>query len=307
MKGLLLSLFLLLAFAATADDGCRLWLRFPDQPQPQTCVSLSTDSPFTPAEEAILSTAIDELRQHWQGLPLYLHLANDTTLCRDAFHIARSDDEESFIITTSSATGMLYAAYFVLRSQTMGDGCLCQTLGPSHELTEQPDMAIRSVAVGNTSLLEGRVTTFARAMASTGINEVVLPANGFHGIGSFADSLSAYSITVRCSDPTDDPLPLTSDSNWTGNPLRQVDLYTAGRRQWKSDIPRERIVCEWLAQTFSENPYFIISMRDAMLCDEVTNRVAKLFDTWQEMRPYIDRQRYEEVEMYLMEQLSDEK
>lgn len=256
-------------------------------------------------DEVIIATALGELHQHWQGLPLALHLSAEASLEDDAFHIVKVE-EESFRITASSATGLLYAAYFVLRSQTMGDGCLCQTLGPAHQLSDHPTEPIRSVMVSDPALLEGRVTAFARAMASIGINQVVCPLSFQQMTGVMADSLRAYGIALCNGDASSHPIPLTRDANWTGDHLRQFDLYAFGRRLWQGDITPERMVCEWLAQTFSENPYFIISMRDAML-SEPDRRPTRLFDTWQEMQPYLDKQRYEEVESHLVKLLSAEK
>lgn len=307
MKRTLLFFILWTAIAATADDGSRLWLRYPITPSPTTSVQFEQDPGLmvNQSDRAIIDNALDELVQHWLGLPLLLRLTGEQVLPKDAFHIAKVN-EESFLITSSSATGLLYAAYFVLRSQTMGDGCLCQTLGPDHELTDRPETSVRSVSISNPEVLEGRITTFARAMASVGINDVVFPSSSFMKVAEMQDSLKVYGIMVHCGETVANVLPLTDDINWTGEHLLQYKCYDIARSQWQTDLSPECIVCEWLAQTFSDNPYFIISMRDAMLSSE-TERPKRLIDTWQEMQQYIDRERFGDVEQCLMNHLLDEK
>lgn len=307
MKRTLLFFILWTAIAATADDGSRLWLRYSITPSPTTSVQFEQgpDPLVNQSDRAIIDNALDELVQHWLGLPLLLRLTGGQVLPKDAFHIAKVN-EESFLITSSSATGLLYAAYFVLRSQTMGDGCLCQTLGPDHELTDRPETSVRSVSISNPEVLEGRITTFARAMASVGINDVVIPSSSFMKVAEMQDSLKVYGIVVHCGEIVANVLPLTDDTNWTGEHLLQYKCYDIARSQWRTDLSPERIVCEWLAQTFSDNPYFVISMRDAMLSSG-TERPKRLIDTWQEMQQYIDRERFGDVEQCLMNHLLDEK
>ena len=283
-------LLLGLTFAATADDGSRLWLRFPDASQPSANVSLTTDGEvrLAPADQVVVATALSELRHHWQGLPLALRLtASSSRLAPGGFRIIKVE-EKSFRIMASSAAGLLYAAYFVLR-----------------DLTEEPDRATRAVSLGDASLLNGRLSLFAQAMASTGINELQLPAAPATTVASLRDTLSSYAISVLFGKPQCPTLPLTADPNWTGDHLQQFEVYAAARSQWQASLTRERMVCEWLAQTFSDNPFFIISMRDALLSDPA-ERIFRLFDTWQEMQPYIDKQRFEEVEKHLIAHLDDE-
>jgi len=291
--------------SAIAEDGSRLWLRYPDTPSPNANISLLKERQYVGNEETIIETAISELRDYWLGLPVTLCLNDDETLESDAFHIIKIE-EESFRITASSAMGLLYGVYYMLRSQTMGDGCLCQTLGPSHEMTERPSATKRAISIGNPTLLRLRSTTFARAMASIGVNEVILPSYYLNKEETLNEALQPYGIVISYEDTDMTVLPLTSDANWTGDHLQQFNWYSAGRRLWQTDLTSQRLVCEWLAQTFSENPYFIISMRDAMLSTEDL-RLSKLFETWQEMHSYVDPQRHKEVEIRIMEQLTDTK
>lgn len=305
MRRVLLILAFWQTIAAMADDGRRLWLRLPDA-EPAAVVDMSGASQAGDADQAIVRVAVGELRAHWQGLPVALRLTDEPTLRRDAFRIAKVE-EDSFRITASSAVGLLYGAYFMLRSQTMGDGCLCQTLPPSHELTESPQNEKRCFAVRKASLLLKRSTAFARAAASIGINEVVLPANQDKKAAQLADALRPYGISVRCADDaTAAPLPLTSDDNWTGDHLRQFDLYAAGRRLWQPDITDERLAYEWLAQTFSDNPLFIIPMRDALLSHTGADAIERLLETWQELQQFIDDERYDDVRQQLQAQLEAE-
>jgi alpha-glucuronidase len=307
MKRFLLIFILWQTISAIAEDGSRLWLRYPDTLAQPASISYISEKKTVgnEATEAIVKTAMDELCHHWQGLPITLCLRNNEKLEPDAFRIIKIE-EESFRISASSATGLLYGAYFALRAQTMGDGCLCQALGPSHDLTERPSAAIRSISIEDPTLLLQRCITFARAMASIGVNEVIIPPKYLNKVESLADTLLPFGIAIKFSESTKPTLPLTSDNNWTKDHLLQYEWYFVGRRLWQPDLSPERIVCEWLAQTFNENPFFIISMRDAMLSDKKV-RVSRIFDTWQEMHSYVDSQRYEEVETTILQQLTDEK
>ncbi len=306
MKRFLLILIMWTTISAIAEDGSRLWLRYPDAlPQPANITFLSDSSrPDNDETDAIIRTAMNELGNYWLGLPVTLRLKDDERLEKDAFHIIKIE-EESFRLTASSATGLLYGAYFMLRSQTMGDGCLCQTLGPTHELTEKPGASLRPITIEDPTLLAHRGTTFARAMASVGVNEVVCPTHYINKVEALADTLRSYGIALRFGQSAAPALPLTSDANWTKDHLQQYDWYSCGRLLWQPELSPQRIVCEWLAQTFNENPFFIISMRDAMLSDK-DRRIGRIFDTWQEMHNYVDPQRYEEIEMTIMQQLTDE-
>jgi len=307
MKRFLLILIMWTTISAIAEDGSRLWLRYPDALAQPVSISYLPDSskPGNDTTDPIVRTAMSELSSYWLGLPVTLRLKNDERLEQDAFQIIKIE-EESFRITASSATGLLYGAYFMLRSQTMGDGCLCQAVGPTHELTENPSTSIRSIAIKDPTLLSHRCTTFARALASIGVNEVVCPSLYINKVESLADTLRPYGIALKFEETVIPALPLTSDANWTKDHLLQFEWYSLGRRLWQSDLTPERIVCEWLAQTFNENPFFIISMRDALLSDKDV-RISRIFDTWQEMHNYVDQQRYEEIETMIMQQLTDEK
>lgn len=304
MKRLLLLFILCHTCSAMAEDGSRLWLRYPDARVEPASISLREKGSGSEGSNPIVQTAISELTTYWQGLPVTLCLGGDEPLAADAFRITKVD-EQYIRLAASNPAGLLYGAYFMLRWQTMGDGCLCQSLGPSHDLVEQPASPKRSVAVVDPSLLSGRATTLARALASVGVNEVVCPIIYINNVENLADTLRPYGITLKLADADNAPvLPLTSDTNWTGSHLQQFDIYAAARSQWQPDLTPVRMVCEWLAQTFSQNPYFIISMRDAMLDDTETG-MTRLFDTWQEMHSYVDQQRYEEVETWIIRNISD--
>ena len=306
MKHILLTLILWACLAATADDGSRLWLRLPDVGQdarPEVVVSV--DGQPDAQTQATISVAVGELQAHWQGLPVALRLGRDPRLPADAFRIAKLDDD-SFSLAASSATGLLYGAYFMLRAQTMGDGCLCQTLhGPDRTLTEVPRTARRSVAISKAALLAKRSVALARALSAIGINEVVLPPRAYNKkVEALADSLRPYGIALSCADdPAATPLRLTAAASWTPDHLSLFDWYAAGRRLWQPDLPADRLAYEWLAQTFSDNPHFVVTMRDALLSTPDAGRTERILDAWQKVGAYVDAERYDAVRSHLQEQL----
>ena len=305
MRRVLLALTIWQAIAATADDGRRLWLRLPAA-EPPAAVNVSGVEQATADDQATLRVAVGELQAHWQGLPVALRLTDEPGLGHDAFRITKVE-EDSFCITASSAMGLLYGAYFMLRAQTMGDGCLCQTLPPTRELTESPRNAKRSFAVSKAALLLKRSTAFARAMCSLGVNEVVLPPTNNKKVAALTDSLRPYGIAVRLGDdPQATPLRLTSDANWTGDHLLQFDWYAAGRRLWQPDVADQRLAYEWLSQTFNDNPHFVITRRDVLLLPPGRERTERLLETWEQMESFIDNEVYDEVRGQLQGLLEEE-
>ncbi len=304
-RRVLLALAIWQAIAAMADDGSRLWLRLPAA-VPSAVIDVSGAERASDDEQTTIRLAVSELQAHWQGLPVALRLTDEPGIGRDAFRIAKVE-EDSFRISASSASGLLYGAYFILRSQMMGDGCLCQTLPPTHELTESPKNEKRSFSVKKAALLFKRSTAFARAMCSIGVNEVILPPSNNKKVSALADSLRPYGIVVTFdATPSATPLQLTSDANWTGDHLKQFSWYAAGRRLWQPDVSDERLAYEWLAQTFNDNPHFIITMRDALLSPSGAEYAERFLETWQQMQSYIDDERYDEVRELLQVRLEEE-
>ena len=303
-----LTFFFWLAFAcaATAQGDARLWLRLSltDEQSPTT-IAVVGDSLFTDADRAIVRLAEAELRQHWTGTPVMLQAASPNPLQLEgaskassaaksgaatspqlgglrgaggprgagAFSVEKSP-QGSIRILSSSAQGLLYGVYFILRSQTMGDGCLCATLGSDEKTVQQPTDTLRPIFLADDlEQIErrGLLTTLARACASLGINAITAP------LLEGADTLRSYGIQLL--PPTDhlaqQPPPVGGGGRGpssergqhflTDSYLDRWHFYLAGRRAWNSSISTEQIAFEWLAQTFTESPLFIMPMREKLL------------------------------------------
>lgn len=129
----LLSLFLLLSCLlgpVSAEDGSRLWLRQSTDAHAQIT---------TPRQSPTLNIAVRELKQAWKGLPVTLVLKKDKQLSSEGFRIRQVNGK--LTVTSPSETGLLYAAYHLIRLQEM------QNFGkPSEtdqEITENPAYDLR--------------------------------------------------------------------------------------------------------------------------------------------------------------------
>ncbi len=113
-----LTLAVLSAGQAWADDGSRLWLNGP-----------------TPAANNTLEIANTELQQGWHGNTPVLRLDKKMKKSHaDAFTISIKDGAPT--ITAATETGLLYGAYHLLRLQQMGSNVSDTTLveSPSYDL-----------------------------------------------------------------------------------------------------------------------------------------------------------------------------
>lgn len=134
----------------------------------------------------IVLQAQSELDSLWHGAPFTLTLTNEgngETLSSDAFRVRKGD---TLHIEATSESGLLYGAYFLLRSQAIGDGCLCQTFGAVEVIEQQPAFEIRLLAEPDglaRIYRRGRLEDYARKNASVGINGIVL-TNGWNDKGS---------------------------------------------------------------------------------------------------------------------------
>ena len=107
----LLSLFLLLACLlkpVSAEDGSRLWLRQSTDAHAQITA---------PRQSPTLNIAVNELKQAWKGLPVTLVLKKDKQLSSEGFRIRQVN--EKLTVTSPTETGLLYAAYHLIRLQEM--------------------------------------------------------------------------------------------------------------------------------------------------------------------------------------------
>ena len=154
MKGLLLFLFVLAANLLTVRTG------------------LACDD-----SSQIMAQAQAELDSLWHGAPFTLSIVKEEKGDSErsgAFCIRKGD---TLHIESSSASGLLYGAYFLLRLQAMGDGCLCQTFGGVDVIRQQPVFALRllSEPSGLARIFRrGLLEDYARQNASVGINGIVI-------------------------------------------------------------------------------------------------------------------------------------
>ena len=234
----LLSLFLLLSCLlgpVSAEDGSRLWLRQSTDAHAQIT---------TPRQSPTLNIAVRELKQAWKGLPVTLVLKKDKQLSSEGFRIRQVNGK--LTVTSPSETGLLYAAYHLIRLQEM------QNFGkPSEtdqEITENPayDLRIlnhwdnldRSIERGYAGkslwnweelpgTLSDRYEAYARANASIGINATVLnnvnasskilSAEYLEKVKALADIFRPYGIKVYLSINFASPMQLGGLS--TADPL----------------------------------------------------------------------------------------
>ena len=246
----LLSLFLLLSCLlgpVSAEDGSRLWLRQSTDAHAQITA---------PRQSPTLNIAVRELKQAWKGLPVTLVLKKDKQLSSEGFRIRQVNGK--LTVTSPSETGLLYAAYHLIRLQEM------QNFGkPSEtdqEITENPayDLRIlnhwdnldRSIERGYAGkslwnweelpgTLSDRYEAYARANASIGINATVLnnvnasskilSAEYLEKVKALADIFRPYGIKVYLSINFASPMQLGGLS--TARPVR-LQPYTCRRCQY---------------------------------------------------------------------------
>ncbi len=281
---------LVLSCTALAGGNSRLWLRF-DRPdgQPPTTLAVVGDSALDAGQRTVLQAAESELRQYWTGDPVMLQLHGphqggcaDCALLRgtapDAFTVEKSG-QGTIRILSSSARGLLYGAFFILRSQLMGDQCLCATLGSENRIVQQPADSVRAIALDDDVAAlsrSGRLDLFARANASVGVNTIVLTAAGkprAPQLQAMADTLQRYGLRlVVAGDETFQNVSSLPHVSWqVSTSLQRYEWYVAGRRLWDAQLTAEQLAYEWLAQTYTENPLFVMPLR-TLLADPSADR-----------------------------------
>jgi len=183
MKRILFCILVTLAGRSFAEDGSQLWLRHArEQGMPQAGITLgATPGSCSETDSATLNLAVSELRSRWTGGSVELRCVAGATEGVGSFCVEKQavgpDAEDHFVVTASQPIGLLYGAYFMLRAQSRADVCLCNTLPPSHRLQQAPAVPLRCLAGQDVLfdlLKEGRVSDYARACASVGINGVTL-------------------------------------------------------------------------------------------------------------------------------------
>ena len=200
MLKLLLSIVLLaVGFEARAEDGSRLWLRA------ERTVKAKDVVRFNGKPNATVKIAEDELRNYWRGQFVSMHLDSKCGIKAGGFRLDVSPSKID--VTASTADGLLYAAYELLRRQETGEqpvsgdnvpafdirilnhwdnldgsierGYAGNSIWLWDEIAECKKGTSRRASLGKTCYqcspsLSAHITEYARANASIGINGSVL-------------------------------------------------------------------------------------------------------------------------------------
>ncbi len=160
-----------------ANDDICLWLRFDHAGViAPASVEIRDIEMLDNISLSTVTIAANELRENWTGVPVTLQIVEDTSHKNGYFKIEKrenglmegpQDSPNRIYITAGSASGLLYGAYFILRSQAMGDGCLCKTLGNEDVIEQEPAYSKRLVQIDINEFPEQlSLKNFARACAS---------------------------------------------------------------------------------------------------------------------------------------------
>ena len=204
---------LLLAMIATgihAEDGSRLWMRYKDGGT--AAVMLTTP------ESATSGIAVRELKSYWHGGPVTLTTSSSLPGSNDAYTISYATDTTR--VKARTDTGLLYAAYDMLRRQALGmhsEGVV--TGQPRFQMRmlnhwDNLDGSIERGYAGKSiftwfSLDKAKIEAYARANASIGINATVLnnvnaspkmlTTEYLREVRTIADILRPYGLRVYLS------------------------------------------------------------------------------------------------------------
>ena len=160
------SLLLAVTTTVSGEDGSALWLRFGTQGQSDVT--------------GVKCTAMDELKQHWQGGPVVLK--KQKKIAKDGFSITTKGGKT--FIEASNDAGLLYGAFHLLRLQQTGKDVsnLYINEKPFFELRilnhwDNPNGTVERGFAGK-SIFQypdaEKMKYYARANASIGINGNVL-------------------------------------------------------------------------------------------------------------------------------------
>lgn len=214
-----------------AENGSRLWLR-------QSGRAGASVEVLSRHASATLNIAAEELRQSWRGNPVILAIEKDKALAADGFKIVCSEGKIRVISPTG--TGLLYAAYHLLRLQESGQAIASTTENPAYTLRilnhwDNTDRTVERGYAGESlwdweklpHTLSESYKDYARANASIGINGTVLnnvnaspgilSAEYLNKVKALADVFRPYGISVYLSVNFASPMVL--DSLPTADPL----------------------------------------------------------------------------------------
>ena len=179
IKTILVCVMIMTSFIGLkADEGSHLWLKH----QTGANGNIKVLGRLTPT----LSLAVHELQNGWTGMPIVLKKQKDKSLQNEGFRI--NPQSHNILVTSPSDVGLLYAAYYLLRSQSCNQPLTNTVIdNPFYErrLLNHWDNLDRTVERGyaGKSIWEwdvlpdsvsDRYEAYARANASIGINGTVL-------------------------------------------------------------------------------------------------------------------------------------
>ena len=226
-----------------AEDGSHLWLRLPANAHAEISA---------PRQSPTLNIAVEELQQAWKGAPVRLVIQKDKQLQPEGFRIRHEDNK--ITLTSPTETGLLYAAYHLLRMQETGQNVVeAQTTeNPAYNLRilnhwDNMDRTVERGYAGQSlwnweelpNTLSDRYKEYARANASIGINGTVLnnvnaspkilSAEYLQKVKALADIFRPYGLRVYLSVNFASPMAL--DSLSTADPLDKEVI-----RWWKNKV-----------------------------------------------------------------------
>ena len=246
MKYRIFSLFYIAIVFVTqmaAEDGSHLWLRL---------LANAHAEISAPRQSPTLNIAVEELQQAWKGAPVRLVIQKDKQLQPEGFRIRHEDNK--ITLTSPTETGLLYAAYHLLRMQETGQNVVeAQTTeNPAYNLRilnhwDNMDRTVERGYAGQSlwnweelpNTLSDRYKEYARANASIGINGTVLnnvnaspkilSAEYLQKVKALADIFRPYGLRVYLSVNFASPMAL--DSLSTADPLDKEVI-----RWWKNKV-----------------------------------------------------------------------
>lgn len=192
------------------------------------------------------------MQQAWKGAPVRLVIQKDKQLQPEGFRIRHEDNK--ITLTSPTETGLLYAAYHLLRMQETGQNVVeAQTTeNPAYNLRilnhwDNMDRTVERGYAGQSlwnweelpNTLSDRYKEYARANASIGINGTVLnnvnaspkilSAEYLQKVKALADIFRPYGLRVYLSVNFASPMAL--DSLSTADPLDKEVI-----RWWKNKV-----------------------------------------------------------------------
>ncbi len=218
LKRILLVLFIsATALPSFSEDGSRLWLRY-DTVSVRKQIDKGIDSP-------VMRLAENELSTFWKGGKVSLQLMADSeyfALGKDGYTI--NVENGTTVLRSMSETGLLYAAYHLLRLQACGEDCSLLDIKekPVNDIRilnhwDNPDGTIERGYAGRSlwkwdelpAKVSPRYAEYARANASIGINGTVLnnvnaspealSSDNLKKVKTLADIFRPYGIKVYLS------------------------------------------------------------------------------------------------------------